>query len=192
MNKNDKYNDEDIIIKKASQHKFFSTLIAGQKFWNYTDGLVNLTKYNLQKRGELLTRFYRNLFISGYLIQDGQTEAYEIHYESFMHNNKRDEAKYSEILAECVENKKYLYIINEIKQIESLINQGLDVSKLPNINKQLVEKTLQLKKDCGFGKDFSYEDFYIDNKLRTKVSQKINYYIKDIENIKNKYEEETM
>ena len=192
MNKKDKYNDEDIIIKKAGRYKFFSTLISGQELWNYTDGLVNLTKYNLQKRGELLTRLYRNIFISGYLIKDAQMQAYEMHYESFMHNNERDEAKYSEILAECIENKNYLYVVNEIKQIENLINQGLDVSKLPSINKQFVELTLQLKKDCGFGKDFPYEDFYIDNRLRRNVSQKINYYMKDIENIKNKDDEETL
>lgn len=192
MNKKDRYSDEDIIIKKAGHYKFFSTLIKGERFFNFTDGLVKLKKYNLQKRGELLTRLYRNFFLSGDLIQDAKMEAYQEHYESFMHNDERDESKYSEILAECIENKNYLYSLTAIRQIEDLISQGLDVSKLPSINRQFVERTMKLKEDCGFGKDFPYEDFYTDNELRRNVSQKMRYYMNDVEDIKNKNEEETL
>ena len=192
MDKKDKYNNEDVIIKKAGRYKFLSTLISGQEFWNYTDGLVNLKKYNLQIRGELLTRLYRNFFLSGDLIQDAKMEAYQNHYESFMYKDERDEARYSEILAECIENKNYLYSLTAIRQIEDLIGQGLDISKLPSINRQFAERTLQLKKDCGFSKDFPYEDFYTDNKLRRNISQKLKYYMNDVEDIKNKDEEETM
>ena len=190
MNKNDKYSNEKIIIKKAGHYKLLSSIIEGDRFFNFTDGLVKLTKYDLQKRAEILTRLYRNFFISGVLIQDAKMEAYQNHYESFMHNDVRDEAKYSEILAECIENQNYLYTVSAIRHINELIGQGLDISKLPSKNKQFVERTLQLKNDCGFDKDFSYDEFYRDNQVRRSISQKINYYMKDVENIKATNEEE--
>lgn len=189
MNKNDKYNNEDLIIKKANRHKLFASIITGQRFFNFTEGLVKLKKYNIQKRGELLTRLYKNYFNSGSIIQDAKMEAYQNHYESFMYNDERNEVKYSEILAYCIDNKNYLYFISLINNLEDMEKQGLDINKLPETNQKFVQKTLEVKKDCVFDKNFPYEEFYTNSDLRKNIAQKLRFYLIDVEKIDKKNQE---
>ena len=192
MKKNDKYNNEDLIIKKANRHKLFASIITGQRFFNFTEGLVKLKKYNLQKRGELLTKLYKNYFNSGAIIQDAKMEAYQNHYEYFMSGNERNEVKYSEILASCIDNQNYLYYISLINNLEDMEKQGLDINKLPEANKKFVQKTLEVKKDCGFDDNFPYEEFYTNNDLRKNVATKLRFYLKDVEKINENIQEKSL
>ena len=72
MDKKNKYSDEKTIIKKARHYKYFATLIAGNNFLNFMDGLVALKKYDVQTRGKLLSTGYKNFFKSGDILQHKQ------------------------------------------------------------------------------------------------------------------------
>ena len=192
MDKKNKYSDEKTIIKKARHYKYFATLIAGNNFLNFMDGLVALKKYDVQTRGKLLSTGYKNFFKSGDILQHAKMEAYQNHYEEFMHGNERDEIAYSEILSNCIDNKNYLYVVSLIKSLDNLISQGLDIEKLPDINKQFIKTTFKLKDDCGLDDSFHYEEFYTDRGLRNATSQKIRYFIKDVEQLRNNEEQETL
>ena len=192
MKKNDKYNNEDLIIKKANRHKLFASIITGQRFFNFTEGLVKLKKYNIQKRGELLTRLYKNYFNSGSIINNAKEEAHHNYYETYMNNNQMDKIKYSEILSYCLDNQNYLFFIKLINNLEDLEKQGLDINKLPETNQKFVQKTLEVKKDCGFDKNFPYEEFYTNSDLRKNIAQKLRFYLIDVEKIDKKNQEKSL
>ena len=184
-NKKDIINEEEEIIKAAKKTSFFKQMFGAYKVQLIKDNLIKFKKFNVQKRGEVYATFNINLAKSNYYLIEAKDQAYHNYYEEFMTkiNGKevRDDVKYSEYLAECLDDINYLYFIRSLKEINELKNQGLNIENLSDSSKMFFKKTLDLKDKCGITKDFNYESFYNIRSVRNDIASKIRFYLKDLE-----------
>jgi len=186
-NKKDIINEEKEIIKAAKKTSFFKQMFGAYKVQLIKDNLIKFKKFNVQKRGEVYATFNINLAKSNYYLIEAKDKAYHNYYEEFITkiNGKevRDDVKYSEYLAECLDDINYLYFIRSLKEINELKNQGLNIENLSDSSKMFFKKTLDLKDKCGITKDFNYESFYNIRSVRNDIASKIRFYLKDLEKI---------
>ena len=196
MSKKIDYSDEKEIKKRVTKFSLITKMLDNH-VESMLNKLVKLTKFDVQKRGELFSTVYINLTKMDprtektYYEQKATYKAYQDFYEEFMHTeNKepvRDEVKFGECLSNSLDDIYYLHMfasktgcINQIKELQA---QGLDVNKLPEYSKKFFERTAQFQKELNLPDNFDYEKFYDVPEIRKEISRKMRFYFKDIEKI---------
>lgn len=196
MSKKIDYSDEKEIKKRVTKFSLITKML-DNRVESMLNKLVKLTKFDVQKRGELLSTVYINLTKidprtqKTYYDKKATYKAYQDSYEDFMHTeNKqlvRDEVKFSECFSYCLDDIYYFQMFASktgcINQIKSLQAQGLNIDNLPEYSKKFFERTAQFEKECNLSDNFDYEKFYNMPEIRKEISRKMRFYFKDIEKI---------
>ena len=154
--------------------------------------IMRSKKLSPEKKLVIIIDMYK-VYLEDGIISDAKFKAYQDDFEKFIINpttNERNESIYQECCATAYEDILYYHLVFLIKDIKTLKEQGLDVSKLTNGKQNYLKLIDKLKEDC-FGEDFvDFQLFYFDSDFRRDVANKMRWFVKDYEKLQteDKYE----
>ena len=140
-----------------------------------------------QKFEQIKERFA--LYYMYEMLDDANMATFELHYESFMRYDKankkyvKDVEEYEDCFNYELKKNMYYHSVQLAKVVDKLEQDGLDEKSLSHYSQLFLKRITTLKTNCGYDeKDFPYDQYYTNIKVKNHVDRFTKYFFDDFEN----------